>query len=173
MKQDSPEQAALWPLTHGAIRQVQASPDGNGLKMGVVVSRFNQQLTYNLVNACTKAMVHQGVSESNIDVYWVPGAYEIPFMIKKLAKTHRFDVIVALGCVVQGETPHADLINQAVAGSLVGIAVEENVPVINEVVGVYKMEHAQARCTDDEKGRGWYAGCAAVEMGALAKAVQA
>ena len=105
-----------------------------------------------------------GAAIDNIQIFWVPGAYEIPQMINKLAANFEVDAYIALGVVVEGETPHAQMINDATGIELLKIASQYEVPVINEIIGVRNWEQAVARCAGVEGTRGWYAAEAAIEM---------
>lgn len=156
----------------GGVRQITGTMNGKGLKIGIVVSRFNESLTTELARSAIAALEKHGVKKEDILVHWVPGAYEVPAVIHKLAKEGRFDALIALGLVIEGETPHADMINRTVAHYLAGTARKCHVPVIHEVVATRNIDQAVARITSGEKSRGWYAGCAAVEMATLYRAME-
>ncbi len=148
----------------GAVKQTVGSLDGEGLTFGIVVSRFNESLTQALCTTAVDCLKEHGVAESAIEVFWVPGAFEVPSVVQKIAKARKHSAIIALGVVVKGETPHAELINTEVARGLGQIAREFDIPVIHEVVGTNNMEQAVARCTSGPESRGWYAALAAIEM---------
>ncbi|MDD3604915.1 MAG: 6,7-dimethyl-8-ribityllumazine synthase [Kiritimatiellae bacterium] len=156
----------------GGVAQVSGSMNGEGLRIGIVVSRFNESLTTELARTAIAALEKHGVRKKDILVHWVPGAYEVPAVIHKLALEKRFDALIALGVVIEGETPHADLINAEVAHYLAKTSRRCGVPVIHEVVGTRNIGQAVARCTSGETSRGWYAGCAAVEMATLYRAME-
>lgn len=147
----------------GAVRQTCGDLEGAGLRVGLVVSRFNTELTHALATSAVSALRACGVADADLQVLWVPGAFEIPAVIEQLAQTGRFDALIALGVVVQGETRHAEMIDQQVARGLMDTAKAHGLPVIHEVVGAYSIEQAEARCLGGEGSRGWYAGLAAVE----------
>lgn len=146
------------------VRQVAGTVSGAGLSVGIVVSRFNETLTRNLLEAALGALREYGADPARLVVHWVPGAYEVPFAVEQLARRGGFDAFIALGCVIQGETPHAALINMTVVKALADIARRYQVPVIDEVVAANTEAQAVARCTADRTSRGWYAACAAMEM---------
>jgi 6,7-dimethyl-8-ribityllumazine synthase len=102
----------------------------------------------------------------------VPGGYEVPALAEQIAAHGDVDAIVALGAVIEGETPHADMINVQVTHSLTDISRKYGIPVIHEVVAARNMEQAAARCTAGRQSRGWYAGLAAVEMAQVFKQVR-
>lgn len=152
-------------------RQWTGRLDAAGLRIGLVVSRYNEALTSILVRSAVEALIHHGAAAGDVEVAWVPGAYEIPLVVETLARTRRFHALIALGCVIQGETPHASLINTAVANALLDIARGAGVPVIDCVVSANTPAQAEARCRPGREGRGWYAACAAVGMARLLSAL--
>jgi 6,7-dimethyl-8-ribityllumazine synthase len=151
----------------GAIGMVMGELDADGFRFGIVVSRFNDELTGQLLKSALDCLRKYGASDDKIEVLWVPGAYEVPQAGERLLQECGLDALIALGCVIQGETPHAELINNSVAGALMNIARDHALPVINEVVGAYTYEQAEIRCRYGEDSRGWYAAAAAIEMASL------
>jgi 6,7-dimethyl-8-ribityllumazine synthase len=137
---------------------------GKGLKVGLVVSRFNDFLTKELLAGAIDGLVRHGVSEKDITIAWVPGANEIPQVAQKLALGGKVNAVVALGAVIQGSTPHAELINSQVSRSLAGIALERQIPVINAVVCADTLEQAIERCGTKAGNKGWSGAMAAIEM---------
>lgn len=158
-------------IDSGAVDMVMGELDAGGLRFGIVVSRFNDELTSQLLKSALDCLRKYGASAEKIKVLWVPGAYEVPQAGERLLKECGLDALIALGCVVQGETPHAELINNSVAGALMDIARDHALPVINEVVGAYTYEQAETRCRYGEGSRGWYAAAAAIEMASLFKKI--
>lgn len=146
------------------IKQITGSFDGEQVKCALVVSRFNIELTSKLARYAVQALIEHGVKESDITLIWVPGAYEIPAIAGELAKNGHYDAILALGVVVQGETQHAQLINEHIALALGRISMEYALPVIYEVISAGSLAQAEERCEGKEKSRGWYAALAALEM---------
>lgn len=143
--------------------------DGVGYRFALVVSRFNRQWTSALASAAVERLRSRGVATTDIEIFHVPGAFEIPFVVDRIAARRPFDAIIALGCVIQGETPHASLINTTVAAALSEIARRYAVPVIDAVVPVLNAAQAAARCAPGPNNRGGYAADAAVEMARLAR----
>lgn len=141
--------------------------DASGFRFAVVVSRFNIELTSQLLRSAKDCLCRHGADDGMLEVVWVPGAYEVPQAAERLLHHADFDALIALGCVIQGETPHAELINTAVSQALMDIARKHSLPVINEVVGAYTLEQAEQRCSYGEDSRGWYAASAAIEMASL------
>jgi len=112
------------------------------IKLAIVVSRFNDFFTKQLLNGAVDCIERHGGKQENITVVWVPGANEIPVTAKKLASSGKFEAIVALGAVIDGATPHADLINSQVARSLCALSVSSEVPIINGVIAAHNLEQA-------------------------------
>lgn len=147
--------------------------DATEYNFGIVVSRFNGELTGQLLKSALDCLEKHGATPESIEIVWVPGAYEIPLAVDQLASFGNHNAVIALGCVIQGETPHADLINRSVAHALMEIGRNSVTPVINEVVGTYNVEQAEARCKYGEDSRGWYAAAAAIEMASVMKKMDA
>jgi 6,7-dimethyl-8-ribityllumazine synthase len=150
-----------------SVVTLSANLTAKGLKIGMVVSRFNDFLTKQLLDGAVDCIVRHGGREEDITVAWVPGANEIPLAARKMADSGKFAAVVALGAVVQGATQHAGLINTQVSRSLSAMAMETGVPVINGVVAADTLEQAIERCGTKAGNKGWTAAQAAVEMANL------
>lgn len=152
-----------------SVKELSAKLVATGMKAGIVVSRFNDFLTKQLVAGAVDCLVRHGGAEKDIVVAWVPGANETPIAAQKLAKSGKYDAVIVLGAVVQGATPHADLINSQVSRALSQIAMQFDVPVINGVVAADNLEQAIERCGTKAGNKGWHAALAAIEMANLSK----
>ena len=137
--------------------------DASDLRVAIVVSRFNEELTSQLAGDAFQCLEKNGAKIPNIGTVQVPGAYEIPVVANELAKSGKVDAIIALGVVVEGETPHAQMIGDSTGIALLDISREYGVPVINEIVGTRNWDQAVARCTSSQTSRGWDAAEAAIE----------
>jgi len=146
--------------------------DASGLRFAIVVSRFNSELTDQLAADAFQCLEENGAKVPGIGTFQVPGAYEIPVVINELAKSGNYDALIALGVVVEGETPHAQMIGDSTGIALLDIAREHGVPVINEIVGTRNWEQAVARCTRSRTSRGWYAAEAAIETANVLKTIK-
>jgi 6,7-dimethyl-8-ribityllumazine synthase len=155
-----------------SYREYSGMLDAKGLKIGVVVSRFNDFLTKQLLSGALDCLVRHGADEAAISVVWVPGAYEIPLAVKKLANGKDVSAIVALGAVIQGATSHAGLINNQLTRALTQISLESEVPVIDGVVSADNLEQAIERCGTKSGNRGWNAAHSAIEMANLMKTLK-
>ena len=150
-----------------SAKELSATLQGKGLKVGIVVSRFNDLFTRQLLGGAIDCLVRHGVKEEDVTVAWVPGSNETPMAAQKMAMSKKFDAVVALGVVIQGATPHADLINGQVSRALMSIALESGVPVINGVVAAGNLEQAIERSGTKAGNKGWTAAQAAIEMANL------
>ena len=146
------------------MKEVIGTLNAQGMKIALVVSRFNSFLTEQLVKGAEDAFVRLGGDEKDLLLVRVPGAYEIPLVAKRLAAAKAVDAVLALGAVVQGATAHADLINQATAKAFEEISVETGVPVLDGVVSAENLEQAVERCGTKQGNKGFSAMQSAVEM---------
>ena len=155
------------------IKEVSGMLLAEDLVFGIVISRFNSLFTQQLLSGAQDCFQRHGAGDESVTVVWVPGAYEIPSAIQKLAQTGKFNVLLALGVVIQGATPHAGLISGQVARSLAHISLKENIPVIDGVVPVDNLEQAIERSGTNSGNRGWHAALSAIEMASLFKKLNA
>lgn len=146
------------------MKEINGELIAKGMKVALLVSRFNSFLTEQLVKGATDAFVRMGGDEKDLTLVRVPGAYELPLVAKKLAQKKGTDAIVALGAVVQGATSHADLINETTARAFSQISLETGVPVLDGVVSAENLEQAVERCGTKQGNKGFSAMQAAIEM---------
>lgn len=145
------------------MKEVTGNLCAKGMKVALVVSRFNSFLTEQLVKGAVDAFVRMGGDEKGLTLVRVPGAYEIPLVAKRMA-LKKYDAVIALGAVVQGATAHADLINQATAKAFSEISVETGVPVLDGIVAAENLEQAVERCGTKQGNKGFSAMQSAIEM---------
>lgn len=119
--------------------------DGRGLRVGVVVSRFNSSITRTLHDGARQRLMRLGVSEADIDTVWVSGAFELPQAVRALMNTERYDGVVALGCVIRGETPHFDYVCRSATDGLTQLAINRDVPLAYGLLTCDTPGQAQAR----------------------------
>ena len=144
-----------------------------GLRLGIVVSRWNEFITKALLEGALDAVRRHGGSEDTITVVWVPGSFEIPVAIQALAKKGRFDALIALGCVIRGTTSHYDQIASAVTSGLSSVALETGLPVSFGVITVESIEQAIERAGSKAGNKGAEAALVAVEMAHVLKQIRA
>ena len=153
------------------MKEVSGNLDAKGMKLAVVASRFNSFLVEQLVKGAEDAFIRHGGDAKNLTLVRVPGAYELPVVVKALAKAKGHDAIVALGAVVQGATPHAALINETTARAFTEIALETGVPVVDGVVSAENLEQAVERCGTKQGNKGFAAMQAAIELANVLKQI--
>ena len=141
--------------------------NASGLRLAIVVSRFNSIFTEQLVEGAVDCIVRHGGSKDAVAIVRVPGANELTLAVQRLARSGGFDAVLALGCVIQGATAHADLINAQVARSLAQISLETGVPVTNGVIAAGSLDQAVERSGSKMGNKGWEAAAAAIEMASL------
>ena len=147
----------------GADKGVANRLDGKQLVIGIVQARFNQGVTNALAKACWDELLARGVQEKNIDHYQVPGALEVPVALQALAEKGNYDALIALGCIIRGETYHFELVANESAAGVTRVGLDYQVPIANVILTTENLEQAVARQTD--KGRD--AARVAVEMARL------
>lgn len=151
------------------MRTFEAQLVADGLKIGVVVSRFNEFITSKLLSGAIDALKRHGVQEDAIEVAWVPGAYEIPYAAKWMATSNRFDAVITLGAVIRGSTPHFDFVAAEVSKGVAHLSMNTDTPVIFGVLTTDTIEQAIERAGTKAGNKGWDAGVGAIEMANLRK----
>ncbi len=149
------------------IKEIGAELSASQLCFGMVISRFNDMFTTQLLRGALDCLRRHGANEDAATVAWVPGAFEIPLIAKKMARSGKYNAVIALGTVIQGATPHAGLIGSQVTRALMQISLEEGVPVIDGVVVADNLEQAIERAGSKAGNRGWQAAMTAIEMAQL------
>lgn len=144
---------------------------GTGLKFGIVVARFNELLSSRLLSGAQDALVRHGVSADDVDVAWVPGAFEIPMVAGKLASSGRYDAVIALGVVIRGGTPHFEYVSSEVSKGVAKVSMDTGVPVLFGVITADTIDQAVERAGTKAGNKGWEAGEAAIEMANLGKSL--
>ena len=142
-------------------------PAGHGRRIAIVVARFHGAVTSRLLSGALDGLRAGGVDVDDVDVAWVPGAFEIPVVAKRLATTGRYDALICLGAVVRGETAHFELVAGEAARGVAVVARETGVPAIFEVLATETLEQAEARAGGAHGNKGWDAAHAALEMADL------
>ncbi|MFH6498695.1 6,7-dimethyl-8-ribityllumazine synthase [Staphylococcus aureus] len=146
---------------------------GKDLKVAIVVSRFNDFITGRLLEGAKDTLIRHDVNEDNIDVAFVPGAFEIPLVAKKLASSGNYDAIITLGCVIRGATSHYDYVCNEVAKGVSKVNDQTNVPVIFGILTTESIEQAVERAGTKAGNKGAEAAVSAIEMANLLKSMKA
>ncbi|MZG30127.1 MAG: 6,7-dimethyl-8-ribityllumazine synthase [Nitrospinae bacterium] len=149
------------------VNYIEGDGNAEGLRFGIIVSRFNDLITSNLLNGALSALKEQKAGEEDIEVIRVPGAFEIPQAAKKLCSTRNFDAIICLGAVIKGGTPHFEYISAETSRGINQVGLEFNIPVLFGVLTTNNLEQAVERSKPDSSNKGREAALAAVEMANL------
>ena len=153
------------------MRTFEGKFDGRDVKIAIVAGRFNEFITSKLVGGALDVLKRNDVSEENIDIAWVPGAFEIPLITKKLANTGKYDAIITLGAVIKGSTPHFDYVCAEVSKGVSQISLQSELPVIFGVLTTNNVEEAIERAGTKAGNKGADAAFSAIEMINLIKEI--
>ncbi|GLI07304.1 MULTISPECIES: 6,7-dimethyl-8-ribityllumazine synthase [Paenibacillus] len=140
-----------------------------GLKYGIVVGRFNEFITNKLLGGALDALKRHGVHEDEVEIAWVPGAFEIPLIAQKMAESGKYDAVITLGAVIRGSTPHFDYVCNETAKGVAAISLKTGIPVIFGVLTTDSIEQAVERAGTKAGNKGWEAAASAIEMANLTK----
>jgi 6,7-dimethyl-8-ribityllumazine synthase len=149
------------------MAEFSGTPVGEGRRVAVVVSRFNEAITQRLLDGALDALTRHGASYDDIDVAWVPGAWELPAAARFLLASERYHALVALGAVIRGETPHFDFVAGEAARGLADAGAEFDTPIGFGLLTCDTMAQAEARAGGEHGNKGWDAALAALEMADL------
>lgn len=149
------------------MREIDGSTDAGGLRVALVVSRYNDFVTDRLLAGALQALEQAGAAEDDLAVVRVPGAFEVPAAAMKVARTGRFDAVVCLGCLIRGETPHFDHIASAASHAIARASGVTGVPITFGILTTNSAEEALARAGRGTANKGWEAALAAVQMATL------
>ncbi len=145
----------------------------DGLQFGIVVGRFNDFITGRLLSGAEDALKRHGVDIDNqVDIAYVPGAYEIPLLVKKMAESKKYDAIICLGAVIRGSTPHFDYVAGEVSKGIAAVSLDTGIPCIFGVLTTDSIEQAVERAGTKSGNKGWDAAVSAIEMANLIKQVE-
>lgn len=142
---------------------------GTGIKIGIVVSRFNEFITSKLLSGALDALIRHGVNENDIDIAWVPGSFEIPITADKLAESGKYDAVICLGALIRGATPHFDYIAAEASKGVAQVGLKTGVPTIFGILTTDNIEQAIERAGTKSGNKGSDAAVSAIEMANLFK----
>ena len=154
------------------MRIIEGNLVAQGLKVGIVVGRFNEFIVSKLLGGALDGLKRHGVEENNIDVAWVPGAFEIPLVAQAMARTKKYDAIICLGCVIRGATSHYDYVCNEVSKGIAKVSLDENLPVMFGVVTTENIEQAIERAGTKAGNKGYDCAMGALEMVSLLKGIK-
>jgi len=144
---------------------------GEGLRFGLVISRFNEFISKKLLEGAQDALQRHGVKEEDIEIAWTPGAFEIPLIARKLAQTKKYDAIICLAAVIRGGTPHFEYIAAEVTKGIAKVGLESGLPVIYGVITADTLEQAIERAGTKAGNKGFDAAMSAIEMANLLRSI--
>lgn len=138
--------------------------DARGKKVAVVAGRFNDFITYRLVDGAVDCLVRHGAEDASIHVYWVPGSFEIPQLAEKLAHSKQFDGVICLGTLIRGETHHFEVLSSSVVKAVADISLRSPVPLVHGLITAESPDQAMDRAGGKAGNKGWDSALALVEM---------
>ena len=153
-------------------RELNGDLNGQGLRVAVVVARFNEVVTRSLLSGATETLVRYGVRDDDITVAWVPGSFELPVAAKAFAKSARYDAVICLGAVIRGETGHYDMVARQASSGTGAVALDTGVPTIFGVLTTDNMDQAINRAGGKSGNAGSNAAIAAIETARLVQAIE-
>lgn len=144
---------------------------GQGLRFGLVVGRFNEFITNKLLSGAMDALKRHGVEDGDIEIAWVPGAFEVPLVARKMVSLERYDAVICLGAVIRGATPHFDYVAAEVSKGIAKVGLDSGVPTIFGVITADTIEQAIERAGTKAGNKGWDAAVTAIEMANLMRGI--
>jgi 6,7-dimethyl-8-ribityllumazine synthase len=144
---------------------------GKGLKFGIVISRFNEFFSGKLLDGAKDALTRHGVAETDIDVAWTPGSFEIPLIAQKMAESTKYSAVICLGAIIKGGTPHNEYIASEATKGIASVGLKTGVPVIFGILTTENLEQAIERSGTKAGNKGFDAAVAAIEMANLVKSI--
>lgn len=155
------------------MRTLEGKMVADGIKIGIVVARFNEFITSKLLGGAMDGLVRHGMDEDDVDVAWVPGAFEIPLIAKKMANSGKYDAVIALGAVIRGSTSHYDYVCNEVSKGVAAASMESGVPVMFGIVTTENIEQAIERAGTKAGNKGYDCALGAIEMVNLIRTMEA
>lgn len=146
------------------MRIIEGSMVADGAKIGIIASRFNEFITSKLVGGCIDGLKRHGVNEADIDIIWVPGAFEIPLVAKKAAGSKKYDAVICLGAVIRGATSHYDYVCAEVSKGISTVSLASDLPVLFGVLTTDTIEQAIERAGTKAGNKGYDCALSAIEM---------
>ncbi|HAG17099.1 MAG TPA: 6,7-dimethyl-8-ribityllumazine synthase [Bacteroidales bacterium] len=154
------------------MKKIEGKLDAGNHKFGIVVGRFNEFIGSKLLDGAIDALKRHGANEQNIEIAWAPGAFEIPLIAKKMAKSKKYDAIICLGAVIRGATPHFDYVSAEVSKGIAHVSLETEIPVIFGILTTDSIEQAIERAGTKAGNKGFDSAVTAIEMVNLINAIE-
>ena len=154
------------------VKNYEGQLNADGMSFGIVISRFNDFITSRLLSGALDALTRHGAETEKVEVAWVPGAFEIPLVAKKMADSGRYDAVICLGAIIRGATPHFDYVAAEASKGVAKVAIDSSVPVIFGIITADTIEQAVERAGTKAGNKGWDAAISAIEMASLMQNLQ-
>lgn len=151
------------------MKTLEGNVIGNGIRIGMVAARFNEFIVSKLISGAEDAFVRHGVNSDDVDLAWVPGAFEIPVVAQKMAQSGKYDAVLCLGAVIKGSTSHYDYVCAEVSKGVAAVSLSTGLPVLFGVLTTDNIEQAIERAGTKAGNKGYDTACAAIEMVNLMK----
>ena len=149
------------------VKMIEGQLDAKGKKFGLIVSRFNEFISKELLDGAIDCLKRHGAKDDDIDIIWVPGAFEMPLLAKKMANAKKYNALICLGAIIKGGTPHFDYVASESSKGIANVSLEEEIPVIFGVLTTDDIEQAIERAGTKAGNKGWQAAIHAIEMADL------
>jgi 6,7-dimethyl-8-ribityllumazine synthase len=149
------------------VKVIEGKMLAKGMSFGLVASRFNDFMTKELVSGCIDTLVRHGADDKDVTVVWVPGAFELPLVAQRMAKTKSFDALICLGTIIRGATPHFDYIAAETSKGVAKVSLDSGIPVIFGIITADSIEQAVERAGSKDGNKGRDAALSAIEMVSL------
>lgn len=153
------------------VRTNEGNLIAKGLKFGIIIGRFNEFISSKLLGGAVDGIIRHGGEEADIEITWVPGAFEIPLVAQRLANSKKFDAVICLGAVIRGSTPHFDFVANEVSKGIAKVTLDSGIPVIFGVLTTDSIEQAIERAGTKSGNKGYDAAVTAIEMANLMKVI--
>jgi 6,7-dimethyl-8-ribityllumazine synthase len=153
------------------VKSIEGKLRAEGLRIAIVASRFNDFISRRLIDGAIDALLRHGADEKNIEIFRVPGSFEIPLIAKKVANTKKYDAVICLGAIIRGSTPHFEYISAEVAKGIAQVTLESEIPVAFGILTTDNIEQAIERAGTKSGNKGWDAALSAIEMSNLLKKI--
>ncbi|MBN1651446.1 MAG: 6,7-dimethyl-8-ribityllumazine synthase [Bacteroidales bacterium] len=154
------------------MKKIEGKLDAGKHKFGIIVGRFNEFIGSKLLDGAIDALKRHGAADENIEIAWTPGAFEIPLIAKKMAKSKKYDAVICLGAVIRGATPHFDYVSAEVSKGIAHVTLETEVPVIFGILTTDNIEQAIERAGTKSGNKGFDVAVTAIEMVNLIKTIE-
>ena len=151
------------------MKTLEGNVMGNGIRVGIIAARFNEFIVSKLIGGAEDALVRHGVNTDDVELAWVPGAFEIPVVAQKMAQSGKYDAVLCLGAVIKGSTSHYDYVCAEVSKGIAAVSLNTGMPVLFGVLTTDNIEQAIERAGTKAGNKGYDVACAAIEMVNLMK----